>query len=50
MNWKEKGFLLLMGGLAGMLLAGAAFDDDDDVDSCSNNDGFDTDESDYAEE
>ena len=50
MNWKEKGFLLLIGGIAGLCLAGAVFDDDDDSDSRLDDDGFDADDSELAEE
>ena len=50
MNWKEKGFLLLVGGIAGLCLAGAVFDDDDDSDSRSDDDGFEADDSGLAEE
>ncbi len=43
MNWKEKGLLLLVGGIAGMILGGMVVDDDDDLDSRSENDRFDDD-------
>ena len=49
MNWKEKGFLCLLGGLAGICLAGAVFDDDDS-DSGSDDEGFDADDSELSEE
>ena len=46
MNWKDKSFLFLLGGLAGMFLASEVFDDDDS-DSFSEEDSFDADDGDY---
>ena len=48
MNWKEKGFLLLVGGLAGMFLASEVFDDDSD--ERSEKVWFGEDDEDFAEE